>query len=118
VSPGGEVAGIAPGRLVRVGTDGRVRSARLPSNVGGEVAWSNGRIVFLPRWSAGSALVYDARLRPVGRFAWASAASAVRGGRAYGVNGMQLASAELPDGPARVVRALPGPVTHALVPAD
>jgi hypothetical protein len=117
-SPSGVVAGLAPSRLVRVDATGRVRSARLPTNAGGELAWWKGRTVFLPRWSEASALVYDGRLRPAGRIApWTAADSAVAGGRAYGVMQGTLFAATLPSGTARAVRRLPGPLTHLLAPA-
>ena len=118
VSPAGAVAALAPSRLALVDVRGRVRTARLPTAAAGELAWSRGRIVFLPRWTSGSALVYDARLRPVGRVAgWTAADSAVVGGRAYGVRQETVFAATLPSGSARAISDLPGPLTHVLAPA-
>jgi len=118
VSPAGAVAGIAPSRLVRVDPAGRVRA--VPASIVGaaEIAWWSGRIVVLPRWSTGSAQVFDEGLRLVGRVgSWTASDSAVANGRAFGVWEGALLAADLPRGPAKVLRRLPGPVTHLLVPA-
>jgi hypothetical protein len=97
----------------------KVRSVPLSqSNVTGTVAWSEGRLIFLPNWNVDTARVYDLRLRVIGRFSsWDAGASLVTGGRAYGVGRGVLFTALLPRGPAKVLRTLPTPVTNSVVSA-
>jgi hypothetical protein len=128
VAPDGRVAGVAysaplrrtspPSRVVLFDPAARpsVRTVPLTQpNVNGTVAWSAGRLVFLPAWGVEIARVYDARLRVIGRFAgWDAGQSVVLDGRAYGIGRATLLTASLPRGPARALRTLPTPVTNAL----
>jgi hypothetical protein len=128
VAPDRRVAGVAysasirrtspPSRVVVYdpAATPRVRSVPLSqSNVTGDLAWSDGRLIFTPHWGADNVRVYDARLRVVGRFGnWLAGSSVVVGGRAYGLARGTLLTASLPRGPAKQLRSLPTPVTNAL----
>jgi hypothetical protein len=131
VAPDRRVAGVAyspplrptapPSRVVVFDPAARPTVRGVPlsqSNVTGTVAWSAGRLVFLPDWGTDTARVYDARLRVIGRFSsWQAGESLVVDGRAYGIGRGALFAASLPRGPARMIRNLPTPVTNALAAA-
>lgn len=128
VAPDRRVAGVVagtsagraspPSRLVVYDPAVRPTVRTIPlaqANVTGDVAWSSGRLVFLPRWNADRVRVYDMRLRSLGTFGrWNAGSSVVAGGRAYGVGQGAVLSAALPRGPARALRTLPTPVTHTV----
>jgi hypothetical protein len=67
------------------------------------------------RGDVDDARVYDSSLKLRARFAGLYASGAVvSAGRAVGVAGDRLVAASLPSGPARMLRRLPGPVTHVI----
>lgn len=84
-----------------------VRTAPLPNAVG-QLFWlSRGRLALFQNTDNG-AVILDRALRVVSRFRWPGKASAVIGSTVYGISRGTLVTAELPAGPARVVRRLPG----------
>jgi hypothetical protein len=103
-----------PGRsdIVAVELDTGLVRARTISRrqVQGQLAWlPSGRLLFLPAWGAGLARVLDPTLRVRSQFAWNAASGAVAGPDVFGIdNTLSLSRAQLPSGPQRAVRRLPG----------
>lgn len=92
-----------------------VRTLRLPNAVG-QLFWlSHGRLALFQN-TEDAAVIFDRTLRVVSRFRWPGISSTVVGSTVYGVGRGSLVKAELPSGPARVVRRLPG-VTETIVSA-
>ena len=117
--PGGTlVAGIhvrtaGPSQIVRVDltrSPGRVRIARLARDVSGQVFHlGQGRLLFVPAYGSTPARVLDRSLRTSSRFRWTAGTSALLGRTVYGSDlSLSLLRAELPAGPQRVARRLPG----------
>jgi hypothetical protein len=97
--------------LVQLGKATAVRWIPLAdAEVNGDVHWlSDGRLLFVPFYDNDSARVLDLSLRTRAQFRFAARYSARVGSRVFGVESEgRVVSAELPDGPARVVRQLPG----------
>ena len=100
-------------RVVRVDlsrTRAKISTARLPANEGlGQVFWlPSGRLLFAPAYGT-TARLLDASLRTRSRFLWTAAAAALAGSQMFGTDiSVALFRAELPSGPMRVVRHLPG----------
>jgi hypothetical protein len=78
--------------------------------VSGQVFWlPNGRLLFLPWYGGDTAQVLDLTLRTRSRFRWIAGNATVASSRVFGVHrGGTLVAANLPSGPQRVVRRLPG----------
>jgi hypothetical protein len=100
-------------RVVRIdlgGTRAKVSTARFPANEGlAQVFWlPSGRLLFVPAYGTTTRLL-DASLRTRSRFRWTAATAALAGSQMYGTDiSVALFRAELPSGPMRVVRRLPG----------
>ena len=97
----------------------KVRSVGLAApEVFGQVLWlPSGRLLFVPSGGPETVRVLDLGLRTLARFRFTAGDPIVRGSTVFGLAGRaSLISAELPDGPRRVVRRLPGRA-HVLVSA-
>ena len=112
------VAGVQTGLdrrsdIVRVDLRGarpRIATVRLPADEGqAHVFWLPGRrLLFVPTYGS-TARVLDDSLRTRSRFRWRAMSSAVVGNRLFGTDfSLSLYRADLPSGPQRVVRRLPG----------
>ena len=112
------IAGVqaSPGRFSRVVrvdlTRGsvKVRSARVPTSQGqGQVFWlPTGRLLFVPAYG-NSGRVLDDALRTRSQFRWTAGTAALVGSRVFGTDiSVALFRVELPSGPMRIVRRLPG----------
>ena len=89
----------------------RVSAVRLPAaDESGQLFWlRTGRLLFVPVHGTFTSRILDASLRTRSRFRWTVVGAALVGSRAYGIDlSRSLQRAELPSGPARVVRQLPG----------
>ena len=89
----------------------RVTSTRLPGEDGyGQVFWlRTGRLLFVPSYGSGTSRVLDSSLRTRSRLRWLVASAAVSGSSVFGIDQtLSLHRADLPSGPARVARRLPG----------
>jgi hypothetical protein len=115
---GTRVAGVHPRldrsadviRLDLRGGRAQVATARLPAQEGvAEAFWlSGGRLLFTPVYGS-TARVLGPSLRTRSRFRWRALSAAVVGQRLYGTDlSLSLFRADLPDGPQRVARRLPG----------
>lgn len=99
--------------VVRVDLRGKqppVVSARLPADAGqAQVFWlSGGRLLYAPA-DGSSAVVLDPALKERSRFRWKAQTAAVAGDRLFGTDfSLSLYRADLPAGPQRSVRRLPG----------
>jgi hypothetical protein len=100
-------------RIVRVDLrKGRARIAttRLPADEGlAQVFWlPGGRLLFAPAYGS-TARVLDDSLRTRSRFRWRALSSELVGNQLFGTDlSLSLHRAELPSGPQRVARRLPG----------
>jgi hypothetical protein len=99
-------------QVVRVdlrSTSARVVNARLAANEGqAQVIWLSGRLLFVPAYGP-TARVLDDSLRTRSRFRWTAANAALVGSQVFGTDiSVALFRAELPAGPMRTVRRLPG----------
>ncbi|MBA2642700.1 MAG: hypothetical protein H0U82_07235, partial [Actinobacteria bacterium] len=101
--------GVGRPRLVIVDTRRRPASVRVVplTNATGDVLWlARGRLALLQNPTA---LVFDSELRVVSRFRWQAEDGTLVGPTAFGVRGNgRLVSAQLPSGPTRPIRRLPG----------
>lgn len=100
------------------GASARITSARFPADEGqAQVFWlDGGRLLFAPSYG-GTARVLDGSLETQSTFRWRALSSAVAGGRLFGADySLSLFRAELPSGPQRSVRLLPGR-SHLIVSA-
>jgi hypothetical protein len=89
----------------------RVTTASLArAEVYGQVFWLAGdRLLFVPAYGGTPARVYDERLRTRSRFRWTAGSAARVGASVFGTDQTAaLSRAQLPSGPQRVVRRLPG----------
>jgi hypothetical protein len=99
--------------VVRVDLRGvrpRIATARLPADEGqAQVFWlPKGRLLFAPAYGS-TARVLDDSLRTRSSFRWRALSSAVVGNRFFGTDlSLALYRAELPSGPQRIARRLPG----------
>jgi hypothetical protein len=104
--------GAGPSDIVTVELgSGRIRARAISrQQVQGQLAWlPTGRLLFLPTWGAGPARIVDTTLRVRSRFAWNAASGAVVGPHVFGIDQtLSLSRAQLPSGPQRAVRRLPG----------
>lgn len=103
----------APSQVVRIDLrrrPGRVAVARLAREVSGQVFWlRGGRSLFVPAYGGSAARVLDDALRTRSHFRWTAGMAALADGVLFGTDHTRaLFSAELPSGPQRVVRRLPG----------
>ena len=100
-------------QVVRVdlrSTPAKVRSARFAANDGqAQVFWLPARrLLFAPAYGV-TARVLDGTLRTSSRFRWTAGTAALVGSHLFGTDiSVALFRAELPSGPMRVVRRLPG----------
>ena len=120
VSSGDRLAARPPrARLVLLDRTRRsVRTAPLVAGATGATAWlGNARVAFLPGGEPQEARIYDRSLRLRARIRpWQARQGVVAGASAYGVGWQgELTRAQLPAGPVRRLRTLPGPVVHALI---
>jgi hypothetical protein len=101
--------------VVRVDLRGRrakVTTARLPSSEGlAQVFWlRGGRLLFVPTYGS-AARVLDDSLRTRSSFRWRAMSAAVVADRLFGTDlSLSLYRADLPSGPQRIARRLPGRV--------
>lgn len=98
----------------------KVRSFPLGApEVFGFVFWlQKGRLVFVPWARKGTALVLDLTLRTRSQFRWNAFDATLLDSSVFGIDPRgRLVSAELPTGPQRVVRRLPGDLVHTIVAA-
>lgn len=89
---------------------GKVATARFPANQGqAQVFWlASGRLVFVPAFG-NTVRVLDKSLRTRSRIRWTAATAVLSGSRLFGTDASTaLLRAELPSGPTRIVRRLPG----------
>ena len=96
----------------------RITSARFPADEGqAQVFWlAGGRLLFAPSYGS-TARMLDGSLDTRASFRWRALSSAVAGGRLFGTDySLSLFRADLPQGPQRSVRSLPGR-SHLLVSA-
>ena len=109
-------------RVVRVDlgrTRAKVSTARIPANEDlAQVFWLPAdRLLFVPAYGT-TARVLDAALRTRSRFRWTAATAALSGSEMFGIDiSLALFRAELPSGPMRVVRRLPGRPTLVVATA-
>ena len=112
------VAGVQPrldrrSNVVRVDLRGarpRIATARLPADESqAQVFWVPGRrLLFVPTYGS-TARVLDESLRTRSSFGWRAMSSAVVGNRLFGTDlSLSLYRGDLPSGPQRVARHLPG----------
>ena len=103
-----------PSRIVRVDLRARpatVRSTAVPGqDVYAQVFWlEKGQLLFVPAYGADDARVLDSALRTQSHFRWRAGSAALVGTHLFGIDQtLSLSRAELPSGPARAVRLLPG----------
>lgn len=103
-----------PSRIVRVdptARPARVRSTAVPGqDVYAQVFWlENGQLLFVPAYGADDARALDSALRTRSHFRWRAGSAALVGAQLFGIDQtLSLYRAELPSGPTRVVRRLPG----------
>jgi hypothetical protein len=103
-----------PTRLVRAdlgASPARVRTTRISGReVYGQLFWlPAGRLLFVPAYGGTAARVLDASLRTSSRFRWTAGSAALVGSSVFGTDqSFSLFRADLPSGPQRVVRRLPG----------
>jgi hypothetical protein len=96
----------------------KITTARLPAEEGlAQVFWlPGGRLLFAPTYGR-TARVLDESLRTRSRFGWSALSAAVAANELFGTDlSLALYRADLPSGPQRVARSLPGR-THVLVSA-
>jgi hypothetical protein len=103
-----------PSQVVRVDLTrkpGKVTAARLAGGeVYGQVFWlPAGRLLFVPAYGGTAAHVFDRSLRTQSRFPWTAGQAALVGSTVFGTDqSFSLFRADLPSGPQRVARRLPG----------
>ena len=103
-----------PSQVVRVDLTkkpAKVATARLARRgVYGEVFWlPAGRLLFAPSYGGDTARVLDVSLRMRSRFKWSGISAALVGSSLFGIDQtLSLFRAQLPSGPMRAARRLPG----------
>jgi hypothetical protein len=96
----------------------KIATARFLADEGlAQVLWlPGGRLLFAPTYGS-TARVFDESLRTRSRFRWSALSAAVVANKLFGSDlSLALYRADLPSGPQRVARSLPGR-THVLVSA-